>query len=782
MLTANTDVLEGTANNDTFTATQASYQTSDVIIGNGGNDTLNVALNAAPAGTATVVGVENVNFDVTSFSDVTINAADIVGTGTTITVNNLQAGGTANADIDNVETGATVVAGTGVTGALNVEADGAVTINGGSATSVVADLNNVTTQSSITANSATTVNVANADDVSISSTSATGITVEGDADTNDAAKLSAKNASATSVVSLDIDGTGADVVEVFDLSGNGGAVTYDLNADVVAGGTAYTFTGDQDVTLVGTSAQFTGDTVTDSTTAGTTTLKIDVAAATADLGKVSADVIDVAHTNAQGISYDLKNSATVKLSATAGAAVTLASDELSSGDETLSVIAAADQTSDIDVSDFETVNLSADDGKTSTATITLSNLIGTAATNGVVNVSGADNLILSDANATHLNAAAMTGKLTTTLAADLKKVTGGTGDDIINAADVAFVVDGGAGTDTFNIASGDLDLSGDTISMSNVEIIAIDAAGGASDDTLTVDSSFITGKSFIVTGTDNSGANDVLAVKMVTNPSLDLGSLTVDGSDVSVTIDLTATAGVANTITGSNAGDTITNAGAGAVTVNGGAGDDTLNTGSAADSITGGEGADQINGNGGKDAINLTEATAATDIVTIDSGESTVTAYDSITGFAASATNGDVLNLVDTSVESTATNTNVSSATADSSDTITASTNANGIITLGGANAANVDTLDEWIEVAKIMATSENIPDTGTTNSTVYATVGFEFGGNTYVLQEKTVQTYDSGTTSYSESTTVDAFVELVGVTGVTAISTTAAANTIDIA
>lgn len=38
------EVLNGTSGDDTFTATQATYQTGDVVIGNGGVDTLNISL------------------------------------------------------------------------------------------------------------------------------------------------------------------------------------------------------------------------------------------------------------------------------------------------------------------------------------------------------------------------------------------------------------------------------------------------------------------------------------------------------------------------------------------------------------------------------------------------------------------------------------------------------------------------------------------------------------------------------------------------------------------
>lgn len=773
-----------TDGNDTFIATTGTLGANDVLVGGAGTDTLNVAATVASTAPFSVVSIENVNFNVTSFADIAMDANNIISTGTTITVNNLQAGGTTAATINNVESGATVVAGSGVTGTFTVDADGYVTINGGSATKVVADLNNVTTQSSIVANSVTggtavttgnaDIEVAKVDDVSISSTSAKYIIVSGDAGTDDAATISAKNASTTTVVGLEtaLGGAGKEV-EYLTLSGNGGAVTYDLDA-TDDNPTKYTFVGDQDVMIVGTAAQFTGDTASDTMTAGTSTIKIDAnTAATFDLDALIVDVIEIAGTTTAGI-YQVADTQAVKISADATAS-TYTSVNATDTAETLNLTVKVSQGGATNVDDFETVNLTVDDGAATTGTITLNDLNASNATAGVVNVFGADNLVLTGADAKFLNAATFTGTLTATLAADLLKVTGGNGNDTIVGSQLAFTVDGGAGTDTIRfegVTTTDLTAVAETIS--NVEILALDTVS-AGIHNLTVDTAFISGKSYVVTGT---GANDILTVITSGTGTLDLSSLTVDDTDVAVVITTTATNGVANNITGSNADDTTAAAAAtGVFTIDSKGGADVIVTGTAADFITLGEGADSVDADTGADTINLTEVTAAVDTVIIAAGDSTEAAMDKISGFTTHATTGDILKIATAALNSAAVSiTDATSYTTETdSGTITAAVSTTGILTLGGTAKANVDTLAEWIDIAEA-AISSNLLVQDTENT--HATIAFEFSGNTYVVQGTDSSATGGGAITYA----TEAVVELTGVTGITGLSATAAANVIDIA
>ncbi len=115
----------GTVNidgNDIINATDSTYTTNDVINGGGGTDVLNLTLAASNPETATVVGVETINVNATMFSLPTFNATGVIASGTTINVNNTQVGGWTSFDLVNLGSGATVVAGSGVTGTLTVVA------------------------------------------------------------------------------------------------------------------------------------------------------------------------------------------------------------------------------------------------------------------------------------------------------------------------------------------------------------------------------------------------------------------------------------------------------------------------------------------------------------------------------------------------------------------------------------------------------------------------------------------------------------------------------------
>lgn len=772
VLTTASDIINATEGNDSITATTSTVNSGDVIIGGGGTDTLTVTATAATGPFGSVSGVESVVVNMRTFSAVAFDADNIVGGGT-ITVNNTQAGGTTDATVNNAETGATIVAGSGVTGTLTIEADGAVTVNGGSAvTGVTVDFNGVTAASTVTANAAGTLTGSDVVSVTLSSTSATAFNAEGTTGASDTLTVSGKNAAttgATIALNTNSDGTNTDQIENLVLSGNGGAATYVLNAsDAIE---QVTFTGDQNVQLRADAADITTETVLDTTAAGTATLRVTTLTSATSLVNVASTVqveIDEDDMGADR-AVTLADNAKVKFITSVNGGDTLTMSSAATGSETLNLAFKSSFADILNVDDYETINLVVNDEVATTGTVTIADLNASNVSAGVVNVTGADNLTLTGADTKFLNAQAFTGKLTATVASDLLKITGGSGNDRIYAADAAFVLDGGAGTDTLDIVTGALDLSDNTVTLSNFEVIAIDSGAGASNDTLTMTSTQITDQSWAVTGTDNGGANDTLAVTMAGSGSLNLGNLVVDSANVSVTINLANTAGVTHDITGSNADDTISNAGGGAITVNGGSGADTLTTGTGADTITGGEGADTIDAGTNADTILLTETTRAVDTVTIDAGDSTELLMDSITGFATHASAGDLLNLPDTTVATSIAATDVSSVTSQTSDTVTASTSAAGIMTIAGADAANIDTLAEYIDAAEILLATLIVDDA----DAEYGTLAFQFNGDTYVVH---------GSDAVTEATyATNVVVKLVGLTGITGVSTTAAANVIDI-
>jgi hypothetical protein len=672
-----------TEGDDTITATGDTYTSGDVINGGEGTDTLNLALTANGANTPTVVGVESININTSSFSDLSYDAAGVVGVGTTFTLNNGQVSGATGGTLSNVASGATVNAGTGVTGGIAVDsADGILTVDAGSAT--IASITDATA-------------------LTLSGTSLTQVNLDGANNTTDSASVSAAGA-----VALNTNTTHQ--VGNLTLSGNGAAVTYTLDAGDAP--EVVTLTGDQSVTLIAAAADVSTETITDTTTAGTTTLRINDDT-TADFSNVAVDVIDVNDGTTGSVTYTVKNEQAVLLSADSTGTGTAAIDstELASGNETLNLnITTSQSTSDLTVSDFEVVNLDTTNAAVTTASpVTLFNLVGSSATGAVINVAGDENLILTDATATKLDATALTGNLTVTIAADLNDITGGAGTDTINAIDTDFSVAGGTGNDTLAFAA-TTDLSNNTVTFSGVETVQLDASTPGNADTVTFNSSVISGQSFIVKGTGTGVAADVLVAK-ANDTTVNLSGLTVDTTTASVTIDLADVAAVATNITGSNGADTLTNAGAGNITVDGGAGndtlttdsgtdvvtggagDDTIATGAGNDTITAGEGVDGITGGAGNDTINLTETVAAVDTVTFSAAANN--GADTISGFAVA---NDLINVKALG------GTVVGEAAIAADAATTDLTTANVAVFADGANGTGSEAITDYTDMADVVS------------------------------------------------------------------------------
>jgi hypothetical protein len=239
--------LEG---NDTFTATDLTFTNGDVINGGAGTDVFNLTLAAAASGTHTVVGVETINVSTNNLYAASLDAAGIVNTGVTLNLTNAASGSPFT--VTNLATGATVNA-AGVSGALSL-------------TTAAAASQTVTLLANTAASQAVLLTGFGVSDVA--------------------------TVTAAGTVALTTNNT--DQVETVNLSGNGAAVTY-TNTGAA---TTYNLTGTQNVTLSGSYTSFTGKTLTDNTTAGTTTVKV-TASNTSDLSKIGADLIEI-NANAGG--------------------------------------------------------------------------------------------------------------------------------------------------------------------------------------------------------------------------------------------------------------------------------------------------------------------------------------------------------------------------------------------------------------------------------------------------------------------------------------------------
>lgn len=196
--------------------------------------------------------------------------------------------------------------------------------------------------------------------------------------------------------------------------------------------------------------------------------------------------------------------------------------------------------------------------------------------------------------------------------------------------------------------------------------------------------------------------------------------------------------------------------------------------GAANDIITAGAGADDVTGNGGRDAfvVNAGDArgvTAATvdqisDFakVSVATTAAEANAMTNVADFQAAATakggaDADLLDFVGTVQTAVATAQTAADGAAIlvalealdpapdqyTGKDISATISSKGILTIAGANAADIDTLAEWVAVANIAAGANG------------ETTAFQFSGNTYVFQQQAAG---------------DELVELTGLTGVTGL------------
>lgn len=309
-----------------------------------------------------------------------------------------------------------------------------------------------------------------------------------------------------------------------------------------------------------------------------------------------------------------------------------------------------------------------------------------------------------------------------------------------------------------------------TVKLADIETINIslvDAGTGANTaatvDTLTLQATSAT--KVVVSG--NNGLN-------LTN----MGNTKITEFDASgvVANDSTDTAAnLAVTFTSANTTATAT------VTIKGGAGNDTLTGNAAKDTISGGAGADIITGGLGQDTIQLgagrdvvkvasnsdanvltSDSTTATpDIVTsfglVSTAITTATDLSTVANFQTATAGGANANMLvldltaDDAGAGTGTNLPVAieaNGTGTGQAAGVTYTVTNGILTLSGTGAAAVDTLAEWLtEAAAVSATAGE-------------TVGFVFGGDTYVFAQNGAQ---------------DVLVQLVGVQATSLVLASAA-------
>jgi hypothetical protein len=673
-----------TAGADTFTATDSTYGAGDVLIGGEGNDILNLALTANNNAATAVIGVETINVTATSFTGLTFNAGGITASGATVNLANAQVGGATDFTVTGLGSGATVAAGTGVTGTLSV-------------TTAAATSQTLT----LSANSATTQTVV--------------LTHSGAADVS--------TISAAGTV-----GYTATTIETQNFSGNGAAVTYTLASDL--GATTNSLTGAQSVTLQGTAARFAGKTLTDSTTAGTTTVKITTTSSTADLSKVGVDLVELAVDTA-GHTYTVQAGQAIKESTAHAGVLTLDISDNTSTDVTGSVsldLAGSAVTAGVtlDTAGDKITSLTITNN---TVAQTSFDLIAGSAADVVISGSKAVTLATTS-TAKSVNGGGLTAALSVTYdgTSDIATVTGGSAADVFTAgtAAVTATINGGAGNDTLTVAAAStgsaitfnggegaadkITLTGTfdakSLTLSGVEIIDLD--GTAVTDFKV---SQLSGQSFVIVGDAAADTIEINDTGSIDSTTIDLSKLTIDTANVtSIVIDgskvaATIALGQALTVTGSSIADTVslaTNSGNNVVST--GAGADIVTGGAGNDSITGGEAADTVTGGAGNDSIVLTESTAASDVVIL-----TATGLDSVTGFTSGSTSADRIDFGITDLEAAYTlnfqllnaDTDITAGTASSVQEVTADAAVAAgatVFALVGATFANTSAVEDALE------------------------------------------------------------------------------------
>jgi len=719
-LTTAADNVFGTTSNDAITSTSANLGSADVISDGTATDadTLTVTASTDITTTPTVAGIETLVVNLDSFtagggtgtSGGGANAAatfevkvDNVAGGT-LTVDNVKSGSSIAAlAVTSAPTGMVVNASNDFTRVdVDAENNANVTVNTAAAM-VEIDIAGTTPDAVVITGTNTMGGITTTNDGNLTITgtgAAKAVTLEdGDSVTGtttitSAGQIVVTTADATPTMVLSAVGTTTDSTIVnalatggtASLSGNGAAADFDLTGfDKV---TAITFTGDQSVRAIVSAADIDGNanltaladaiTVTDNTTAGTTTLEVN-AIGTLNTSLVNADVIEVSiDFDNDAITTGAAQSLTFSVDQTAGtAAPNIVGPATSAATNTLTVnlddgvyttAAAVDAVLNID--NIKTTTINANDPITASTLTTIdvgntNDLVVVSTGKGVAfaGASIANKLTLTTPTATNLgtahtinelDASGSAGAITVTLDATLATVTGGSGDDQITVVTAdTNTIDGGSGTDTVFIGN-TANLSAQTASLTNVEILSV--AGTAEFDDVLVGSQGI-----ILTG-----AATAVTIQM-TSATVNLSNLVIDdsaytGSD-KIIVDETGLTAFALNITGSAMKDDIDgggvndilNGGGGADTIDGangldtisgGDGADTLNGDAGVDTITGGEGADIIDGGAGIDVIVLTETTAAVDVLTAGSSFAN---RDTVTGFDL-GTSADTIDVTTASV------------------------------------------------------------------------------------------------------------------------------------
>jgi Ca2+-binding RTX toxin-like protein len=314
-------------------------------------------------------------------------------------------------------------------------------------------------------------------------------------------------------------------------------------------------------------------------------------------------------------------------------------------------------------------------------------------------------------------------------------MTGGLGNDTYTVSDTSDVVveNAGEGTDIVFSRASSYTLAVNAENLILTGIVAINGTGNALNNQLTGNSAdnVLSGGSGIDTMIGGLG-NDSYSVSDATDvviENLNEGTDTVSSRAATYTL----ATNVENLIL------------TGTAAINGGG--NALNnqlTGNSADNVLrGGMGEDILVGGLGKDTYNLAEATAATDTLSIATGDSLVSSYDIANAFKLGTGTINTISIDRLDLASTVIATNAAAVNGTDSGTILSHSISNGIISFDDINNYTTPlTITAATNLADVFGYLQ-------ANITANNTVAFVSEGNTFVFQ-------DGGVT--------DTLVELVGV------------------
>jgi hypothetical protein len=736
-----------------------------------------------------IPGVTAVNTD-RSTQDVTVTnlasgaSAGVIGDGT-VTNGAFNPGyvAAATAGTLNISGGATA-------GAITMSGTGLTsqTVNSTGATNVIGALTLAATDTSLTVNATTKLTTG-----ALTNTTAAALTT-----------LTVTGAGAVSFGSTALESA----VTKIDASGNSGGLTVALGTAATQAVTGSTGNDVITTGIVLTTGSVNAGTGTDTLNLGTNVAHANTASLAAKYTNFETlrvngtfDASLIAGINA--IELSGATNAITNLSATQAAAVTARADigattltltTASGTSDVLSITmgtglttAAATDAAALTITGFETLNLTTAAGPTAATGADRTSLITAAIVDTsltAINLKGtAFNLSdIATTKAVTIDGSALTGDGASTVlgltvagsAIAGSTITGSAFKDQFTIGAEGSTYNGGAGNDTFTASTAVMTADG----VTDVTVI-----GGAGTDTLTLTTvSAVTDNIFTnVTGMEKltttatsalsyTGLGAAAKAAFADGLTITSGTLADNATytvgtglyDKAVTLTLVSSGDGATTadniaITTGSAADTISvtaaswvgaAGAAGLLSVSTGAGNDTISvstgtllavTGTAPVIITGGTGADTIT------AVGVNAATGLTPTFVIAAGDSTVSAYDSITGF--DMADGSLLS---STLDFASVGLTAYAATAPTGYTaaqLTVAVSSAGLVTFAGTSASGLTLADKIAAVQSVVIT------------TAGDSALFTDGSNSYV---------------FNNNATADSLVQLVGITGTSLVTTNA--------